>query len=219
MRLHQYLLAVCALKHVHFILRETKMSISAAAEAFSSRFLPEIVALITSYMDGLLNTSNLMFLMKLPRAFEMHVTYYRRKPNGKIHYGRLINGLPHSLGRSPSCVKGYSFGIDRLELQWHSMGSPKPKFPRSLCFIGGNWALYEAIFPNGIRVYETVHGTSFTRIRAQNGRSIGTPCKQYDCTICDVCASEETVFINTCILRLQSLYNTDPDTLTIDSFV
>ena len=195
------------------------MSISAAAKAFSSRFLPEIVALITSYMNGLLNTSNLMFLMKLPREFEMHVTFYRREPYGRIHYGRLINGLPHSLGPSPSCVNGFSFGMDRLTLQWHSMGNPKPKYPRSISFTGGTWALYDAIFPNGIRVYETVHGISFTRIRAQNGRIIGKPCKQYECTICDVCASEETVFINTCILKLQSLYNTNPDTLTIDSFV
>ena len=194
-------------------------SISAAANAFSSRFPSEIVALITSYMNGLLNTSELMFLMELPREFEMHVTYYRRDSHGKINYGRLINGLPHSLGSAPSCVKGYSFGMDRLELQWHSMGNPKPNHPISLCFTGGMWAVYNALFPNGIRVYESICGTSIIRIRTQIGNVLGKPCNRYECKVCNTCTSEEIVFINTCISKLQSLYDINPDTLTIDSFV
>ena len=195
------------------------MSYEALARMLHLKFSPRVLSNISSFFNGNENSHMMLLVtsLKIPVEFQVCITY-RHVTNTQIMLGRLINGIPHG---SPSYVRGNKdqFGLGApIEFRWNHMGKPKAKHPIHLFFQGGPMAMYNALFPNGVRVYETMSNIHVQRVRLQHGSAINRPCSRFKCKTCPLCTSSEVMFINTFITKLQKMVDIPPETLTIESF-
>jgi hypothetical protein len=182
------------------------MSAQAAARALGNMLSHELVAVVASFLNGFIDSTELLLAEALlPFAKGVHLVVtravYKRL---KFECYRLVNGLPHSDGDEPSYFQADldSRRCDlcpgmKLVIKWNHMGGPclygRPLF---LCFSSGCLAYFSATFPSGCTINEREEEGQFVRVHSKCGEI--TVCRS-DCfkfnSKCNVCSGVECQFV------------------------